>query len=113
MIYALGLSGKDYKIVRLGEFTEEQADVFMRKHGDSLPLPGWLPRKPLILGYLAQKNLLKEVLQIDETKGFGYVWDAFINLICAREAQLERLVMDPVTLRAVMERLATYLFEAA
>lgn len=58
------------------------------------------------MGYLAHQNLLDEVLCIDASQGFGYAWDSFLNMVCAREAEHERAVMDPRTLRRVLERLA-------
>jgi hypothetical protein len=103
---ALGLGGRRFFIVRLGEFTEEQAALFLKKHRVSAKLPDWLPRKPLILGYLAHRQLLEPILQIDGSRGFGHAWNAFLDLICTREATYGRAVMDPVTLRRVLERLA-------
>jgi hypothetical protein len=106
MIRALGLTGRPFALVRLAEFTEEQAATFLARHGATAALPDWLPRKPLILGYLAHRALLFEILAIDSTRGFGYAWDQFLRLICEREAAHGRSVMDPETLRRVLERLA-------
>src|SRR5206468_6303576 len=94
------------RVVRLGEFTEEQAATFLTKHGIKDALPDWLPRKPLLLGYLAHRGLLPDVLKIDGSRGFGHTWDQFLTLICDRESTHERVVMDPLTLRRVLERLA-------
>ena len=104
--HALGISGTDYKLVKLDEFTEEGANTFLRKHGFDVPLPEWLPRKPLILSYLIQNKLLADILEIDASEGYGYAWDSFIEKITQRESELERAVMDAQTLRNVMERLA-------
>jgi hypothetical protein len=49
---------------------------------------------------------LKDILKIDASKGFGFAWDRFLDLVCAREAEHERAVMDPPTIRRVLERLA-------
>lgn len=106
MEHALGLSGKKYTIVRLDEFTDEAAEEFLRRNGVQTHLPDWLPRKPLILSYLIQNDLLSDILEIDASQGYGFAWDAFIQKISEREAELERAVMDAYTLRSVMERLA-------
>jgi hypothetical protein len=106
LVHALGLTGKRFQLLRLGEFTEEQAIVFLRRHQVPGTLPDWLPRKPLLLGYLAHRALLPEVLKIDGSSGFGHTWDQFLTLICEREATHERVVMEPITLRRVLERLA-------
>ena len=103
---ALGLTGRDYSLVRLNEFTEAQAAVFLSKHAGSSELPDWLPRKPLLLGYLAHRGLLESILQIDASQGFGFVWDRFLQLICERESQTDRAAMEPQTVRRVLERLA-------
>lgn len=103
---SLGLTGRNYIIVDLDEFTEDSAAEFLRKNGIAEKLPDWLPRKPLILSYLLRAQLFSEILAIDSAKGFGYAWDHFLNRICQREAGLESSSMDPVTIRSVLERLA-------
>ncbi len=106
LAHTLGLTGRQFVVLRLGEFTEDQAMRFLRKHGVPSVLPDWLPRKPLLLGYLAHRGLLAETLKIDGSQGFGHAWDKFLTLICQREATHERIVMDPHTLRRLLERLA-------
>jgi hypothetical protein len=81
LIHSLGLSGRSFTLLRLGEFTEEQAADFLKKHGVTADLPDWLPRKPLLLGYLAHRGLLTETLAIDGTQGFGHSWDQFLTLV--------------------------------
>ncbi|WP_439826963.1 hypothetical protein [Aeromonas enteropelogenes] len=104
--HALGLSGREYKLIKLGEFTEDGANEFLARNGINAELPDWLPRKPLLLSYLIQEKLLQEVLEIDASLGYGYVWDTFIKKITERESGIEKAVMDSQTLRDVMERLA-------
>lgn len=106
MLSALGLTGRRVTIVDLGEFDDNNTQEYLHKNGISKPLPDWLPRKPLLLGYLLQERLLEEILEIDGSKGFGYAWHSFLEKICEREASLERSVMDASTVRAVLERLA-------
>lgn len=106
LVHALGLVGRTVHIVRVDEFSEDQATEFLRKYASSAKLPDWLPRKPLILGYLAHQELLDSILRIDASKGFGFAWDSFLRLVCAREAEHDRAVMDPTTIRHVLERLS-------
>ena len=106
LVAGLGLSGKSFVIVKLEEFTEDAAQEFLRRNGIKAQLPDWLPRKPLILAYLVRHNLIDSILAIDSSKGFAFAWDSFLDRICEREAALESSVMDPQTLRSVMERLA-------
>lgn len=108
VVHALGISGRRFGLIELDEFTESQAEEFLKRHGISTPLPDWLPRKPLMLGYLANRNLLTEIVNINPYQGFGYVWDEFLSVICEREAAHERAAMEAATLRRVLERLAIY-----
>lgn len=103
---ALGLAGKQYIIVDLGEFDEGSANTFLSRHGINETPPDWLPRKPLLMSYLLRNGLFDEVLSIDGNRGFGHAWDAFLDAICVREASLERSAMEAGTVRAVLERLA-------
>lgn len=103
---ALGLAGKPYIVVDLGEFDESSASEFLHKHGIKQSLPDWLPRKPLLLSYLLRNRLFEQVLSIDGSKGFGFAWDSFLDSICVREASLERSAMEATTVRSVLERLA-------
>ena len=95
------LTNKDFHVVQLGEFNEEQVTDFLGRRGITEPLPTWLPRKPLILGYLAHKELLQEVLTIDGACGFGHAWDSFLTLICKREAEYG--AMSDQDIRHVLE----------
>jgi len=103
LAHGLGLH-RPFTIVKVAEFTEEQAAEFLKRRAQATTLPDWLPRKPLILGYLAHQDLLQDVLRIDASRGFGYAWDSFLDLVCKREAEHERAVMDPTTVRRVLER---------
>lgn len=103
---ALGLIGRKYMVVDLGEFNENSANDFLRRHGINQDLPDWLPRKPLLISYLLRHQLFDQVLSIDGSKGFGHAWNSFLDAICVREASLERSVMEAATVRAVLERLA-------
>ncbi|HDV6324160.1 TPA: hypothetical protein RJR39_000190 [Burkholderia cenocepacia] len=103
---SLGISGRKYLVVDLGEFDEKSANDFLRKQGINQALPDWLPRKPLLLSYLLREKLFDEILTIDGTRGFGHAWDSFLSAIAVREASLPRSTMEAETVRAVLERLA-------
>lgn len=103
---ALGLVGRKYLVVDLGEFDDVSANDFLKRHGVLHELPDWLPRKPLLMSYLLRHQLFDQVLSIDGSKGFGYAWDTFLDAICVREASLEKSAMEAATVRSVLERLA-------
>jgi hypothetical protein len=103
---SLGLVGRKYIVVDLDEFDETSANDFLLRNGITQSLPDWLPRKPLLLGYLLRHKLFSEIVSIDGAKGFGHAWNAFLDAICARESTLEKSVMEAETVRSVLERLA-------
>lgn len=112
LAHSLGITNREFFTVRLGEFTEEQAASFLRRRGKSESLPDWLPRKPLILGYLAHQDLLDQVLDIDASRGFGYAWDSFLTLVCKREAE-HGAAMEDQAIRRVLEALASMVRESS
>ena len=103
---SLGIGQRRCLIIDLGEFDEASANDFLARNGVTKPLPDWLPRKPLLLSYLLRESLMEEILSIDGSKGFAHAWDSFLTAICAREAALDRSVMELETVRSVLERLA-------
>ena len=96
----------DMRYVNIGEFSEDQATQYLANKGISEDLPTWLPRKPLLLGYLTAKELLKEVLAIESESGPAYAWDQFLDRICEREAELD-VGIDKDVVRQLLETLAT------
>ncbi len=112
LTHSLGIANRELVIVRIGEFTEDQAASFLRRRATTQSLPDWLPRKPLILGYLAHQDLLDQVLAIDASHGFGYAWDSFLTLVCKREAE-HGAAMEDRAIRRVLEALACMVRESA
>lgn len=110
MIQTLGINGRHYSHVRLGEFDDDQVQEFLKRNDISREIPDWLPRKPLLLGHLTQRTKLffEKVLEIGSEHEFGYAWNRFLELICSREGQLESAVMDPQIVRRVLERVACF-----
>ena len=96
----------DMRYSHIGEFSEEQAAQYLTNKGISHNLPNWLPRKPLLLGYLAAQGLLNDVLAIESEGGTAYAWDQFIDRICEREAELD-VEIDKDVVRQLLEALAT------
>src|SRR2546425_568538 len=106
MIESLGLSGAQVLVLSVDEFTEQQASTYLRrKRKQDILLPSWLPRKPLLLGYLAARNLLDQVLAIDGERGPAYAWDQFLDRICQRDAAMAEDIEAPAV-RQILEYLA-------
>ena len=96
----------DTIFVDVGEFSEEQASQYLRRKKVSTNLPTWLPRKPLLLGYLASHDLLDQVVAMPGDGGSALAWDHFLNRICEREADLSSDI-ESGAIRQLLEDLAT------
>jgi hypothetical protein len=105
MIESLGIGG-NAKVLNLSEFNEEQIRTYLSKQGWDAPIPGWIPARPLLLGYLASRQLLSATLEVDAASGPAVGWDALLQKICEREAEIEAGI-DPDAVRRLLGRLAT------
>ncbi len=94
-------------IFDVGEFSDQQMAEYLSKRNITHALPIWLPRRPLLIGYLAASGIIDEMLDADEdSPAIG--WDYLIGRICAREVkQVTDAAVEPETLRILLERLAT------
>lgn len=105
---ALGLpSGFQY--YTLNEFTQEQVSAYLKRKGFSDSIPDWLPSRPLLLGYLAVKNLLSGINDDLSTLSREKGWDHLLDRICSREAeQIDPISIDASAVREFVERIATH-----
>jgi hypothetical protein len=102
---ALGFALVD-PILELGVFSEDVASEYLMKRGVSSGLPDWLPRTPLLLGYLVARHLLGAVAELGGIEDPADAWDQFLDRISARDSSLGPDV-DAFTVRRLLERLAT------
>ena len=58
---ALGLSHNSTSLY-IDDFTDSQIREFLIKKGWQEGIPAWLPSRPLLLGYLCARDMLKEVM---------------------------------------------------
>jgi hypothetical protein len=105
LIRSLGLSTETVRL-NLSEFTDAQIAAYLRKKGFAGHIPNWFPGRPLLLGYLASKNLLSEVVAQDPAISPALGWHSLLDRISAREAEIEAGIDGPAV-RAIIERLAT------
>ncbi|MEI2705718.1 MAG: hypothetical protein V9E89_10760 [Ilumatobacteraceae bacterium] len=102
---ALGI-GSTFVNCSLSEFDEDQIEQYLRTHGWDQGLPDWLPARPLLLAYLAHRELLREAFIVPAGSSPAMAWHNLLGLICDREAEIEANV-DGSLLRSVVERLAS------
>lgn len=95
------------RTIAVGEFTQDQIKQYLDKvSGKNITFPSWLPTRPLLVAYIATRELLdgSEILtdSIDAIDGWHYL----LEQIFEREAKISPN-LDGQTLRKILERLAT------
>ncbi len=105
MFRALGLDPR-FVVLDINQFNDEQIAQYLGKIGWTKAIPEWVPTRPLLLGYLASRDLLKHTLEVEAGSGPAAGWDALFRRICEREAEIEAGI-DPETVRRLIEHLAT------
>ncbi|WP_197024984.1 NACHT domain-containing protein [Arthrobacter sp. UNC362MFTsu5.1] len=101
---ALGLR-PEVTIASASEFTEDQVRAYLQQRNWLKELPSWLPRRPLIVGYLAGHRLFDLVDDIGSVDS-GEGWHRLIQAVCAREARIEAGLNEDA-IRSMLEKLAT------
>lgn len=97
---------KDFTILNINEFTEDQVKAYLAKQGWTEPIPAWIPTRPLLLGYLASRKLLQQTLKVEAGSGPAVGWNTLLDRICEREAEIEAGI-DPGAVRRLLGFLAT------
>lgn len=104
---ALGLNNP--RFLSVDEFTEEQMRGFLSRFSKVLGqtgFPAWLPTRPLLLGYLASRELLGELGTQLDSPDVVDGWDYLLDRIYQREERIETN-LDGATLRLILERAST------
>lgn len=90
----------------LSEFSPQQVETFLRDRGVRQQVPDWIPARPLLLGYLASRGLLSQILSVEAGSDAAAGWDALLDRIAHRESEIEAGI-DADTVRRLIEDLAT------
>lgn len=106
MAKSLGVAS-GFEILHTSDFSEEQAEQFLKKLNVFATIPDWMPRRPLLLAYLAgrgflQSSSVQDAMHLAPADG----WDHLLSMICEREAEQDNR-LDPEAVRSLIERLAT------
>ncbi|MFD9358383.1 NACHT domain-containing protein [Streptomyces sp. NPDC060031] len=92
-------------LLELSEFNDAQLETYLQdKRWASLP--DWIPKRPLLIGYLASRKLLGGLLEPAQGVGPAEGWDWLLDQISKREARIET-GLDGQTIRLTIERLAS------
>ncbi|MGW3772827.1 NACHT domain-containing protein [Actinomadura verrucosospora] len=96
-----------HMLLELHEFSESQIKEYL-KNRNLHNIPAWLPSRPLLLGHLAARNIFSADLQ-DETMDMSQAegWDWLLDVISRREADIVEAGLDGVTVRQIIENIAS------
>jgi hypothetical protein len=100
---SLGISRRPL-IASATDFTEAQVAQYLAQRKWLTALPDWLPRRPLIVGYLASRQLFGMLGDLSSSDP-GTGWDRLLTELSAREAR--QVGLDGEAVRLIIERLAT------
>lgn len=102
--------GEPSQQYRVAELRGSAVQEFLDAIGWEREVPEWVPTRPLLLGYLAARGILEEV--VDEGAMSPAVgWHSLLSRISEREAELEA-GPDPTTIRRLIEEVAVLAREA-
>jgi hypothetical protein len=103
---ALKPKGSSLEVYSVNDFNEEQVDAFLQKMKVSRSVPRWLPTRPLLVGYLAARQVLEKLSDIEQ-EDLAIGWDELLGAICEREADQIEIGLFPDELRRIIERIAS------
>jgi hypothetical protein len=96
-----------WKEFQISDFSEEQMISYLNKYKITGKIPIWMPKRPLLIGYLASHGIINELMkQPDDYVVPAQGWDHLVSLICKRESEID-LSIDGDTVRQVLERIST------
>ncbi|WP_341363482.1 NACHT domain-containing protein [Thalassospira sp. SN3W] len=104
----LGLK-KNWDNFVIPDFNEIQTRKYLEKKGHKDTLPSWLPKRPLLIGYLVSSGLFDDKnnsdakLENDRIAG----WNELLNKVCEREVSQVYLALDAQELREIYGRIGT------
>lgn len=85
---ALGLSPGKTLLVDLRELTDAEAGEFLARAGAKVPVSRWLPKRPLLLSYLARMGYTDAFSGAADEQDIGAAWVRVIEMVCERESQV-------------------------
>ncbi len=108
MLQSLGLaSNKDTAHMFVPEhFTQLEAEQYFKALGIDVPVPAWLPRKPLVFQILVELDKEDVARILKKEHGKFEFWGTFINAVCVRESKGVGESIAPQTIRFILLELA-------
>ena len=92
MSEALGVTRKAVTIAELRELDDAEAAAFLKQYGVDVPLSRFLPKRPLLLSYLATSGYVDELAGISKEQDVGKAWVSVVEMVCKREAGVSEAI---------------------
>ncbi|MDD4157033.1 MAG: NACHT domain-containing protein [Candidatus Cloacimonetes bacterium] len=93
--------------IKISDFTTGQAEEYLKNNNIVVPLPSWIPTRPLLLGYLVAKGILKDVINYSGVDVPSEGWIYLVDEICKRESSIEA-GLTPDSIKDIIEGIASY-----
>ncbi len=99
----------NWLLLELHDLDDEDLSRFISDHGWEGDLPDWVPKKPLLISYVKQNDLLLSGQdgQLAESFDPALGWNFLIDKICEREVGQVYIALEPKELRKIFGRMAT------
>lgn len=109
LIKAFGLKKNDFIIIESkSEFSEIEINKFKDKNFLNIDIPGWFPRKPMAIRLLSNNELTDEIKTALKINSPYYFWKTFFEYITDRDADANKNILDPESIRKLMLAIARY-----
>ena len=108
MIESLGLSSnKDLICLEVPEnFSTAEGTQYLNALGINVPIPEWLPRKPLVFQMLVELEAKDVTSLLCNKHGQFEFWATFIGAVCRRESKGVGESIAPLTIMLILQQLA-------
>lgn len=81
----------------IGDFTQEQIELYLQRNEFTIKVPDWIPSRPLLLGTLLVQGCINSLMQ-QQIQDPAQGWNLLLDEIAKREAKIEQ-GLDPVAIR--------------
>jgi Predicted NTPase (NACHT family) len=101
-----GVTQSGWDIYVIDDFSDEEAEKYLRLVNYTGHLPSWVPKKPLIVSYLVSQSIFEQEHHGMDVPGIG--WNYLIDRICHRELDQVHIALEVQELRRIYGRIGTF-----
>ncbi|MDG3441363.1 hypothetical protein [Nitrospirillum amazonense] len=87
------------------EFSEDEMEDFLENLGIDVPVPDWLPKRPLMCQAIANLDSSELLSMFGDVDGDVLFWHNFMKVVCTRESRIKSS-LDPETIYLVLKELS-------